>query len=391
MTGSSTAWPSPASNVTLCLHRRRPGVGQDERSGAVPRAPSAGTPGQNHVLVSAASDGTDGIHGAGIDGEHGGSGAGVSRAGDDERACGDDGDPEDWEPAEDHRSASSLASSSSTQENDVMRSASRSISVSSPAICRRNRAGTVARLAASEHEHPQQRRRRRSRWSGPAAARTAATPTRRRRRRTRSRRRTRPGRRRPRRRPEAASVRRRACRGGRPRPGRRRRPHESASAPRSVAVAAEVSTATRLSRLVGRRRLRQRAFEQPPSSGSRRGSRRARSRRAVIGGRTRSSWARERGEQARRDRQRVGGGRGGAVDQRDDDVAHAERSEQATAAKGGRITRSRRSLPAARSSAAWSGTGQRSRKSAPPSSTRAIATPSPMSSDGNGISRGSPR
>ena len=79
VTGSSTAWPSPASSVTRACIGAGPAFASTNAP-ALPSAPSAGTPGQNHVLVSAAPDGTDGIHGAGIEANTEGSGAGVSRA-----------------------------------------------------------------------------------------------------------------------------------------------------------------------------------------------------------------------------------------------------------------------------------------------------------------------
>ena len=96
-------------------------------------------------------------------------------------------------------------------------------------------------------------------------------------------------------------------------------------------------------------------------------------------------------EQAGRAGQRLRRRRGHAVEERHDDVAHVERRQQPSAAQRVARWRSARSRRAAdrRSAGRRPASGP-----ADPSSRRrraAIATPSPRSSVGNGIRRGSPR
>ncbi len=77
--GSSVAWPGPASSVTRACIGAGPALARTNAP-PLPSAPSAGTPGQNQVLVSAAPEGTDGIHGARVVANAADSGAGVSPA-----------------------------------------------------------------------------------------------------------------------------------------------------------------------------------------------------------------------------------------------------------------------------------------------------------------------
>ena len=73
------AWPGPASSVTRAVIGAGPALARTNAP-PLPSAPSAGTPGQNHVLVSAAPEGTAGIQGARVVANAAGSGAGVSPA-----------------------------------------------------------------------------------------------------------------------------------------------------------------------------------------------------------------------------------------------------------------------------------------------------------------------
>ena len=181
------------------LHRRRPGVGEDERpaaalgavgghAGAEPRAGQGRSPTAPTASTAQGSWRTPR-----------GSGAGVSRATArrrrpsrrPRRRASGAGAGSSWltlvrrrflrgeqlvDPAS---TPSRVAASGRSSGRPAPGSASRSISVSSPAIGARKRAGTVARLAASSTSRPQRGLQRSARASARAAGRSAATPTRR--------------------------------------------------------------------------------------------------------------------------------------------------------------------------------------------------------------------
>ena len=287
------------------------------------------------------------------------------------------------------------ANSSSTQPAKPVRparagSASRSISVSSPAIRRRNRAGTVSRLAASstsahsaalhdEPERPPQRldepQRRRPGGADvvgggdgeprPAVDVLAADL-------------------------QLPPARRAACRGGRRPAGTSASAARVASAPRSVGVGRRRVDGDEGVEVVGRRRLGERALERRrrrdhgavlEEHEARRGDRRADEVELRAAARRAGPTGRAAGRPRSRSRRRS---------------AARRRSGCRTERAGGRHAacwhrRSHRSPRAARRRRPGRGPASGRRRSAPPSSTSAIATPPPRSSDGNGISRGSPR